>query len=130
MYKYVILLVFIVVLIYLKNIFKKVKHPNVKNINAEEAKRLLEDNKQVFVLDVRTKEEYLRGHIEKAKLISVSELDHRVNIIKNYKNKPVLVYCASGGRSPRAVKVLLDNDFTEIYHLYKGLNSWKYTKVK
>ncbi|WP_040211447.1 rhodanese-like domain-containing protein [Clostridium polynesiense] len=120
----------VLMILLLKGKLSKVNHPNVKNITAEEGKELIENNKNVLVLDVRTKDEFARGHIKNAKLIPVSELDQRLSSIKSYKDKPVLVHCASGGRSPRAVKLLLKNEFTQIYHLYRGLNSWKYNLIK
>jgi len=99
---------------------------NVKNLTAEEANKLINENKEVFILDVRTKGEYSSGHIPGAALIPSSEIASRVSEILKYVNKPVLVYCASGGRSPGAVQVLVKNNFTEIYHLSRGISSWNY----
>lgn len=100
---------------------------NVKNITAEEANKLINDNKEVFILDVRSKGEYDGGHIPGAKLIPTQELGSRINELEKYINKPILVYCASGGRSPGAVQTLIKNNFTEIYHLTKGISSWPYS---
>ena len=90
---------------------------NVKNVSAEEAYKLINDNKELVILDVRTKEEYDDGHIPGAKLVPVQVLPMKLAELDEYKDKPVLVYCASGGRSPRAVDTLANNDFTNIYHL-------------
>lgn len=99
----------------------------IKNVSAEEAHKLINDNKEVIILDVRTKEEYDVGHIRGAKLVPVQVLSMKLSELMQYKSRPVLVYCASGGRSPRAVKTLASNDFTNLYHLTKGLSSWKYS---
>jgi rhodanese-related sulfurtransferase len=99
---------------------------NVKNVTAEEANKLIIENKEVLILDVRTQGEYAGGHITGAKLIPSSELSSRVSELEKYANKPVLVYCASGGRSPGAVQTLLKNNFTNIYHLSRGISSWTY----
>jgi rhodanese-related sulfurtransferase len=99
---------------------------NVKNINAAQANELIIENKEVLILDVRNKDEFDRGHIPGAILIPYSILPVRVNELKKYKNKPILVYCASGGRSPSAVQTLINNGFTEIYHLTRGISSWTY----
>jgi rhodanese-related sulfurtransferase len=101
-------------------------NPNVKNLTAEEANKLIHENKDVFILDVRTKGEYANGHIPGAKLIPSSEIVARVSELEKYVNKPILVYCASGGRSPGAVQALVKNNFTEIYHLNRGISSWTY----
>ena len=101
-------------------------NPNVKNITAEEANKLINENKEVLILDVRTKGEFANGHIPGATLIPSSEIASRVNELEKYVNKPILVYCASGGRSPGAVQTLVKNNFAEIYHLSRGISSWNY----
>ena len=98
----------------------------VSNVSAEEANKLIRENNKLIILDVRSNEEYESGHIPGAKLIPVQVLSDRINELKEYKANPILVYCHSGGRSPKAVNYLLANSFTEIYHLNRGLASWKY----
>jgi len=41
------------------------------------------------------------------------------------KNKPVYVYCAVGGRSATAAKILSDMGFTEVYDLEGGIINWE-----
>lgn len=111
------------------NIFKATPN-NVKNITAEEAYKLVNEDKELVILDVRTKEEYDDGHIKGAKLIPVQILNSKIDEIEDLRDKPILIYCASGGRSPRAVQILADNDFQKIYHLSRGISSWRYSTVK
>ena len=99
----------------------------VKNVSAEEAYKLINDDKEFIIIDVRTKEEYDDGHIPGAKLVPVQILPMKLDELGVYKDKPVLVYCASGGRSPRAVEILVNNDFKNIYHLSRGISSWRYS---
>jgi rhodanese-related sulfurtransferase len=99
---------------------------NVKNVSADEAFKLINENKNLVVLDVRTKGEFESGHIPKAKNIPVQQLAARINELNKYKAIPILVHCASGGRSPSAVKALINNEFTQVYHLNRGLTSWKH----
>lgn len=99
---------------------------DVKNLSAEEAYKLINDNKNLIILDVRTKGEFESGHIPKAKNIPVQQLASRLNELAKYKDTPILVHCASGGRSPSAVRLLVKNQFTQLYHLKRGLMSWKY----
>jgi rhodanese-related sulfurtransferase len=56
------------------------------------------------LIDVRTPEEYSAKHVDGAKNIPVDEIDTRLSEIP--KDKPVVVYCHSGGRSATAAKVL------------------------
>lgn len=99
------------------------KKSNYKNINAEEAAELIKKD-NVLILDVRTSEEYSEGHIQNARLIPVNTLKHKLSQIENYKNSPVLVYCASGGRSVTASKLLDINGYTSIYNLKNGISEW------
>lgn len=101
-----------------------------KNVSAEEAYNLIKDDKEFIILDVRTKDEYDDGHIPGAKLFPVQVLPMKLNELSEYKDKPILVYCASGGRSPRAVETLADNDFQNIYHLSRGISSWRYNVTR
>lgn len=99
---------------------------NVKNVSADEAYQLINDHNDLIILDVRTKGEFEDGHIAKAKNIPVQQLPARINELEKFKDKPILVHCASGGRSPSAVRELVNNGFEQVYHLNRGLMSWRY----
>ncbi|MCB2289878.1 rhodanese-like domain-containing protein [Clostridium sp. CS001] len=101
-----------------------------KNVNSEEAYNLINEDKRFIILDVRTKEEYDDGHIPGAKLVPVQILPMKLDELSEFKDKPILVYCASGGRSPRAVDALVNDDFQNIYHLSRGLSSWRHNLTK
>jgi len=103
---------------------------NVKNVSSEEAYKLINDDSELIILDVRTKEEYDNGHISGAKLVPVQVLPMKVAELNKYKDKPILVYCASGGRSPSAVTILKNNEFKNIYHLSHGIGSWRYNLTR
>ncbi len=97
---------------------------NVKNISGSEAVSFIRDTKNLVILDVRTKGEYQSGHINGSKLIPVNEIGSRIQELEKFRGKPILVHCASGGRSPKAVNVLLKNNFGPIYHMNHGLSSF------
>ena len=97
---------------------------NVKNISGEEAVNLIKEKKDLVVIDVRSKGEYQTGHINGSKLMPASEITSRITELEKYRGKPILVHCASGGRSPKAVNVLLKNKFSEIYHMNHGLSGF------
>lgn len=103
---------------------------NVKDVSAKEAYNLIKDDKEFVIFDVRSKEEYDSGHIPGAKLVPVQVLGSMIDELDKYKDNKVLVYCESGRRSPIAVDTLEDNDFTNIYHLSRGIASWKYDVSK
>lgn len=97
---------------------------NVKNVSGDEATKLIREAKDLVILDVRSKGEYLSGHINGSKLMPVGEIASRISELENFRGKPILVHCASGGRSPKAVNVLLKNKFGPIYHMNHGLSGF------
>ena len=117
------LLFFLLVLFYPK--ISILINKNVKNISGKEAEKLIRENKDIVILDVRTKNEYNAGHINGSKLMPVSEISSRLSELEKYRNKPILVHCASGGRSPKAVSILLKSKFGPIYHMNHGLSGWQ-----
>lgn len=100
---------------------------NVKNVTAEEANKLINENKELVILDVRSLGEYSGGHIPGSKLIPSNQIAQRISELSEYIDKPILVYCASGGRSPGAVEALVQNNFSQVYHLNRGISSWRYS---
>jgi rhodanese-related sulfurtransferase len=98
-----------------------------RNVSSEEAKELI-DNKEVVVLDVRTPDEYQEGHIPNAILLPLQELENKLNDLD--KEEPYLVVCRSGNRSAQASEILTSNDFTNIYNMTGGMNSWAYEMAK
>jgi rhodanese-related sulfurtransferase len=93
-------------------------------LSADDFQKKLTSVADKQVIDVRTQEEYSSGHITGAILIDYYKKDFKSNLSKLDKNKPVFVYCASGGRSGSASEVLADMGFKQIYDLKGGMNAW------
>lgn len=79
----------------------------------------------VQLIDVRTSREFSNGFIAGAKNIDYNGDSFEKQIKKLDKNKPVLVYCAAGGRSENAAELLKEWGFKEVYDLIGGYNGWK-----
>ena len=79
----------------------------------------------VQLIDVRTSREFSNGFITGAKNIDYNGDSFEKQIKKLDKNKPVLVYCAAGGRSENAAELLKEWGFKEVYDLIGGYNGWK-----
>ena len=93
------------------------------NINVLEVsvfKQAVSKNK-VQLIDVRTANEYHANRIKKAKNIDIFSSKFTLEVNKLDKEKPVYVYCRSGGRSKRASKTLSKLGFKEIYDLKGGI---------
>jgi len=76
-----------------------------------------------MLLDVRTAEEYAKGHIKGALLIPVQELEQRISEVP--KDRQVYVYCRSGVRSSRASNILVNAGYTRIENVRGGVMAWK-----
>ena len=103
---------------------------NVKNVSGEEAASLIRDTKNLVILDVRSKSEYNSGHINRSTLMPANEIASRITELEKFRGKPILVHCASGGRSPKAVNILLKNKFGPIYHMNHGLSGFNVSLKK
>ena len=83
------------------------------------------ENKSVQLIDVRTPEEFKEGHIKNAGNINFYDSDFLTQMNTLDKNKPLYIYCRSGGRSGKAATQLKEQGFTEIYDLQGGILDWK-----
>ena len=98
---------------------------NVKDVDAATAQKLLAENKDIRVLDVRTPAEYAQGHIAGAVNVDFKAADFADKVDKLDKNTAYIVHCRSGKRSSGSLAILKDKGFGSIYHLNKGFNAWK-----
>jgi hydroxyacylglutathione hydrolase len=78
--------------------------------------------KAIYVLDVRSKGEWEEGHIPEAKHLMLSHLLEKADTIPN--DKPILVYCKTGGRSAIAASILQVYGFKEVQSLVGGFDEW------
>ena len=98
----------------------------VENIKPEQFDALRKaDTNSTVVLDVRTKEEYRKGHIPGSVLIDFNADDFEQQVAKLDKSKTYLVHCASGGRSARACKKMDQLGFQKLYNLEGGMGAWE-----
>ncbi len=99
----------------------------VKRVPPDTVQALLakKDSLGLLLLDVRTPEEFMQGHIPGAKLIPVQVLEQEIKQIEAYKDKPVIVYCRSGNRSRTASRILAKHGFKIIYDMDGGIRQWK-----
>lgn len=98
---------------------------NFKNIGKNELKKIIENKEDMFLLDIRTKEEYEEGNINTSVNIPLQNLLYDIDDIEEYKDKKVVVYCRSGHRSITACNILSMSGFTDLYNLEKGIIDYK-----
>ncbi|PCH60017.1 MAG: sulfurtransferase [Gammaproteobacteria bacterium] len=93
-------------------------------VKPDEAVRLI-NRDDAAVLDVREDSEYADGHIINSIHIPLPLLESRTAELKEYKDRPLLVYCRSGNRSAQAASTLMKQGFTGVKKLSGGLLSWQ-----
>lgn len=92
-------------------------------IEAAPALVLWERQPELFVLDVRTRAEFEAGHIPRAHLIPLDELEDRLHELPG-RDEQILVTCAAGGRSAQACQILAEHGFTRLLNLAGGMHAW------
>ncbi len=97
-------------------------------IDPLEAKKRLDSEKGIILLDVRTQDEYIENHIPKSTLIPLSVVATEASKKLTDKQATIFVYCRSGSRSRAAVKMLLKQEYTNVYDL-GGIVRWPYKTV-
>lgn len=105
-------------------VFAQNKDKYLLSINDFEAK--LRDNIGVAqLIDVRTPEEFMRGHLKRAINLNFND-DNFEDIVKNKldKTRPVFVYCFSGRRSTDAAVFLRDLGYKDVYDMAGGFAKW------
>ena len=98
--------------------------PPVQSMNADDVREYLSDKtlQEVTILDVRQPGEYEEGHIPGAKLVPLPVLTDSLSEID--PSKPVVVYCAIGGRSRIAAQTLAGKGYEQVINLTGGFKAW------
>jgi rhodanese-related sulfurtransferase len=93
-----------------------------RNISSAEAKKMIEQKKNVFLLDVRTQEENKQARLKGSVLIPINEIERRLREVP--KNRPVIVFCAVGSRSGLVAGFLSGKGYSDIYNMQDGISGW------
>ena len=88
------------------------------------AATLLINREDAQVIDVREADEFAAGHLPEAKNVPLAKLADRISEIERFKDKPVIVCCASGMRSGKACGELRKLGFAKIHNLSGGIDAW------
>ncbi len=97
-----------------------------KNISVQEAYKIIQNDPELMIIDVRTPGEYTGnlGHISNSHLMPVQEIDKWISQIADMKEKDILLICRSGNRSSYAAKILEKQGFKKLYNVHGGMMAW------
>lgn len=105
-----------------ENILKK----DVKIVHWYELQSMQEND--IYLLDVRTREEFDLATIDGSVNIPVDELRNRIHEVP--KNKKIIVFCGVGLRAYVACRILMQHDITEAYNLTGGYKTYQHATQK
>ena len=98
----------------------------MEDVDAAQFQRLIVELDGALLLDVRTPEEWAQGHLAGAAHKDYwgdDDFDAAMNSIP--RDRPVLVYCAGGGRSGFTAEELNKAGHLEVYNLEDGITGWQ-----
>ena len=97
--------------------------PVFKSISPRAAAALIEGNKELLIVDVRTPQERKQFRIADSLLVPVGDVMR--GRFTPEVDRPLLVICAVGGRSYVAGRVMTARGYREVYNLEGGIESWR-----
>ncbi|MBI1423205.1 MAG: rhodanese-like domain-containing protein [Gammaproteobacteria bacterium] len=112
--------------------FVKAAKAAIKEVDGDGLQAMRGDRPNLLILDVRESSEHEQGYIEGAMLVPRGILEaaadynypKRVQTLVDARERPIVVYCATGGRSALAAVTLKQMGFGEVYSLAGGIAQW------
>ncbi len=98
-----------------------------QQVNAEDAAGIIQENKgsdTFVVLDIRTPKEFKAGHIAEAVLLDYYSPKFVADLKSLDKQKTYLVYCRTGNRTGKAMKLFAEAGLEQVYELEGGIVAW------
>ena len=127
-YKFKILFILIlsILLIYGLKYIVSAGPKQYQDISVSEFYGKLKGNPGMFILDVRTPEEYRELHIpDTSRIIPVGELKRRIDELKGLDEEEIYVICRSGRRSVTASEILTSHGFKKVFNITGGIMEYR-----
>ena len=105
----------------------------VDNITGREAEKMINDDKHdkdLIILDVREPKDFNNGYLLNAINIPIENIDKRMDELRNYKSKDIIVYCNTGGKSAEVAEKLVEHGFTDVTNIVDGVSEYDFKLVK
>lgn len=103
---------------------------NKIEIDSKAASELIQKDKSIVILDVRTPLEYKNGHLKNALNYDIKDSIAFSKIVLLDHNQKYLVHCRTNHRSGKAVEFLIKQGFKNIYQLSDGYTGWEANKLE
>ena len=102
---------------------KKFMRSLENNINYATMRKMLQENNNIIVIDIRPRDEYSYGHLDGAINIPMQEIENKIKYRVQNKSQVIIVYCRYGGRSRKVVNKLRKMGYCNVYNLIGGIES-------
>ena len=93
-------------------------------VNTLAATQLI-NRSDALVIDLRSTEEYAKGHILGAKNIPLADLERRAVELDKHKTRPLILHCGDGNRAGGGVAALRAKGFASVHNLAGGYGAWQ-----
>lgn len=103
----------------------------IKTMTGEELDAIEGDNKkkdEVVVVDVRPAEQYKEKHLKHAINVTLDEIKADPEVLSEYKETPIILYCNSGKMSGEAAQILAENGYKDITNA-AGVKEYEYQNL-
>lgn len=116
--------------------FVRAAKAEITEVDGARLEALRMERPNLMLVDVREASEHEQGHLEGAMLVPRGILEaasdfrypKRVQKLVDAREQPVVLYCATGGRSAMAAATLKLMGFKEVYSLVGGFAQWEAEK--
>jgi len=95
----------------------------IEEISAADAKKAMDDDGDIQLIDVRQPDEYAFAKIEGSKLIPLGEVVQRMNELD--PSREAIIHCKMGGRSAKAIEMLRSAGYEgKLKNMKGGITAW------
>lgn len=101
--------------------------PDIPRITTDELKSLIDSGESFLLIDVRTQDEYIKGHISGAVNIPLADIDKQIGKLSLAKDREIVTVCDNEGcnRSDQATSKLIGLGFTDVRSYSAGIHEWE-----
>ena len=102
----------------------------IQEVGPADLAKMEQSKQNVVVIDVRESDEQAKGMIPGAVAMPRGILERDIDQVTTDKQRPIVLYCASGGRSALAALALQQMGFTTVMSLNGGYKGWSESQSK
>ena len=108
-----------------KQLVDEIKRQGVREISADELRRMQAGGEHFSLIDVREREDWYNGVIPGAQTIPRGVLELKIDHVTTDKDSKIVLYCGGGSCSALSAYMLQRMGFRNVYSLAGGYNGWK-----